>query len=167
MREGLAAAYEAEIPVTIVTEEKADRCRKFVVGHQLEGLIADIVSVRKTSAAYRDLKRSAGMATCFMVGDQIDRDIVAASEAGFSTFYFPGGFEPFWNAGSDIGGARRIDRYDSMISEILIETGHASVLSESPRIEKCPREAVHQSYASLPRNRGSWPSFVGMGNRQM
>jgi putative hydrolase of the HAD superfamily len=129
VREGLVAAYEAEMPVTIVTEESAERCRKFIVGHRLEGLIARVVSVRKTAAVYRDLKRSVATASCFMVGDQIDRDIVAAAAAGFSTFYFPGGFVPFWNAGLDIGEARRIDRYDTMVSEILTETGRVSASS--------------------------------------
>jgi putative hydrolase of the HAD superfamily len=126
VREGLVAEYEAEMPVTIVTEEGAERCRKFMVGHRLEGLIAGVVSVRKTEAVYRDLKRSDATASCFMVGDQIDRDIVAAAAAGFSTFYFPGGFVPFWNAGSNIGEARQIDRYDTMVSEILADTGLAS-----------------------------------------
>ena len=129
VREGLVAAYEAEMPVTIVTEESAERCRKFMVGHRLGGLIAGVVSARKTAAVYRDLKRSVATASCcFMVGDQIDRDILAAAEAGFSTFYFPGGFVPFWNAGSGIGEARRIDRYDTMVSEILTETGRTSAL---------------------------------------
>jgi putative hydrolase of the HAD superfamily len=126
VREGLVAAYEAEMPVTIVTEESAERCQKFMFGHRLEGLIDKIVSVRKTEAVYRDLKRSDATARCFMVGDQIDRDIVAAAAAGFSTFYFPGGFVPFWNAGSDIREARRIDRYDTMVSEILADIGRAS-----------------------------------------
>jgi putative hydrolase of the HAD superfamily len=126
VREGLVTAYEAKMPVTIVTEESAERCRKFMVGHRLEGLIAGVISARKTSAVYRDLKRSVASASCFMVGDQIDKDIVAAAAAGFSTFYFPGGFVPFWNADSDIGDARRIDRYDTMVSEILTGSGRAS-----------------------------------------
>ena len=79
VREGLVAASEAEISVTIVTEENAERCRKFVVGHRLAHLIGGVVSVRKTAAAYLDLKRTVGTARCFMVGDQIDRDIVAAA----------------------------------------------------------------------------------------
>ncbi len=126
VREGLVAASEAEISVTIVTEENAERCRKFVAGHRLDHLIGGLVSVRKTARAYLDLKRTVGTARCFMVGDQIDRDIAAAAAAGFTTFYFPGGFVPVWNAGSDIGKARRIDRYDTVISEILAETGRAS-----------------------------------------
>ncbi|MGY4473708.1 HAD family hydrolase [Bradyrhizobium sp. USDA 3364] len=122
VREGLIAISKAGVPVTIVTEEKAERCRRFVSGHGLEHLIGEVVSVRKTSQAYLDLKRGVGSARCFMVGDQVDRDILAAAAAGFSTFYFPGGFVPYWNADVDVGEAKRIDRYDAIVPDILAET---------------------------------------------
>ena len=32
----------------------------------------------------------------FMIGDQLDRDIVPAARAGYVTIYFPGRFMPFW-----------------------------------------------------------------------
>jgi putative hydrolase of the HAD superfamily len=126
VREGLAAAAAAGIPVTIVTEESVERCRKFVAGHGLGCLIGNVVSVRKTTPVYLDLKRGAGKARCFMVGDQIDRDVVAASAAGFSTFYFPGGFAPYWNADLDIGKAKQIDRYDAIVPDIIAETARVS-----------------------------------------
>ncbi|WP_076862049.1 HAD family hydrolase [Bradyrhizobium mercantei] len=122
VREGLIAISKAGVPVTIVTEEKTERCRRFVSGHGLEHLIGEVVSVRKTSQAYLDLKRGVGSARCFMVGDQVDRDILAAAAAGFSTFYFPGGFAPYWNADLDMGEAKRIDRYDAIVPDILAET---------------------------------------------
>jgi putative hydrolase of the HAD superfamily len=31
-----------------------------------------------------------------MVGDQLDRDIAPAKEAGLTTIYFPSGFKPKW-----------------------------------------------------------------------
>jgi putative hydrolase of the HAD superfamily len=130
VQEGLAAAAKAGTSVTIVTEENAERCRKFIGGHHLSRLIGDVVSVRKTVAAYLDLKRDVGKAKCFMVGDQVDRDTVAAAAAGFSTFYFPSGFTPYWNSDFDIGEARRIDRYDAIVPEILAETGHASASAQ-------------------------------------
>jgi putative hydrolase of the HAD superfamily len=34
-----------------------------------------------------------------VVGDQLDRDIAPAQNAGFVTIYFPGGFRPKWQAG--------------------------------------------------------------------
>jgi hypothetical protein len=70
----------------------------------------------KTTEAYLELKRDARSASCFMVGDQLDRDIKAAA-AGFSTFYFPGGFAPYWVAGIDTSGTRRIARFDAIVPE--------------------------------------------------
>lgn len=121
VHEGLVAAGQAGIPVTIVTEEKADKTREFVTGHRLGHLIVDVISVRKSPAAYADLKRTAGNVACFMVGDQIDKDVVAAAAAGFSAFYFPGGFSPFWNSKIEIGQARRIQRYDEVVAAIISE----------------------------------------------
>lgn len=119
VREGLLAVMRARIPVTIVTEERAERCREFVSGHRLDGVIGDIVSVRKTHEAYADLRRKAGPGRCFMVGDQIDRDIVAAVAAGFSTFYFPGGFTPYWTSNHDATETTRIDRFDAILPVVL------------------------------------------------
>jgi putative hydrolase of the HAD superfamily len=38
---------------------------------------------------------------CFMVGDQLDRDIALAKHAKFHTIYFPGGFKPSWTPTED------------------------------------------------------------------
>jgi putative hydrolase of the HAD superfamily len=130
VREGLVAVGEGGIPVTIVTEERVERCCRFVAEHRLEELIFEVVSVRKSTAAYLNLKQKTGAITCFMVGDQIDRDIVAANAAGFFTFYFPGGFAPYWNADFEIGEARQIKRYDAIVPEMFAEIERAS---HSPR----------------------------------
>jgi putative hydrolase of the HAD superfamily len=119
VREGLLAVTEARIPITIVTEERAERCRTFMAGHQLDHLIDDVFSVRKTKDAYAELKRNVSPRRCFMVGDQIDRDIIAAAAAGFSTFYFPGGFAPYWASRLDTIETTRIDRFDAIVPEVL------------------------------------------------
>jgi putative hydrolase of the HAD superfamily len=122
VREGLLAISKANIAITIVTEERVERCRKFLTGHRLENMIADVVSVRKTTEAYLDLRRSVATGRYFMVGDQIDRDILAAAAAGYSTFYFPGGFAPYWASELDTCKTRRIDRYDAIVPDVLAET---------------------------------------------
>jgi putative hydrolase of the HAD superfamily len=86
-------------------------------------MVSDSISVRKTIEAYLDLKRKAGGGRCFMVGDQIDRDVSAAAAAGFSTFYFPGGFAPYWIADLDTSGTRQIDRYDAIVPEVIGAAG--------------------------------------------
>ena len=121
VREGLLAISEANIAITVVTEERVERCRQFLTGHRLENMITDVVSVRKTTEAYLDLRRSAVTGRYFMVGDQFDRDILAAASAGYSTFYFPGGFAPYWASELDTSKTRRIDRYDAIVPYVLAE----------------------------------------------
>lgn len=87
----------------------AEQYREILAGQRLAAMIGDVVSVRKTTEAYLDLKRRVDSGRCFTVGDQIDRDISAAAATGFSTFYFPGGFAPYWISDLDTSGARQID----------------------------------------------------------
>jgi putative hydrolase of the HAD superfamily len=84
-------------------------------------VITDAVSLRKTTDAYLALKVEAQCDRCFMIGDQLDRDIQAASAAGFSTFYFPGGFTPYWVRDLDTSNTRQVSRYDAIVPEILAE----------------------------------------------
>lgn len=123
VREGLLAVATAHVPIKIVTEASAERCRKHLVDHQLATMVSDVISLRKTTDAYLQLKRKAGGGRCFMVGDQIDRDVTAAAAAGFSTFFFPGGFAPYWVTGHDASGATRIDRYDAIVPEVVGRDG--------------------------------------------
>ncbi|WP_316234541.1 HAD family hydrolase [Bradyrhizobium sp. SZCCHNR1020] len=122
VREGLLAISEANIAITIVTEERVERCRQFLAGHRLENMVTDVISVRKTTEAYLELRRNAATGRYFMVGDQMDRDILAAAAAGYSTFYFPGDFAPYWASELDTRMTRRIDRYDAIVPDVLAET---------------------------------------------
>ncbi|MGN8118784.1 HAD family hydrolase [Labrys sp. 22185] len=56
-----------------------------------------IIEGRKTPELYqRVLSLTRALAPAYMVGDQLDRDIKPAKDAGLSTIYFPGGFRPRW-----------------------------------------------------------------------
>jgi putative hydrolase of the HAD superfamily len=73
VREGLLAISSARIPITVVTEERLERCRKFLVGHRLDSVITDAVSLRKTTDAYLALKVEAQCDRCFMIGEGLSR----------------------------------------------------------------------------------------------
>lgn len=52
----------------------------------------------KSAALYQRILRFTGMPKrAFMIGDQLDRDIIPAKAAGLETIYFPGGFRPRWS----------------------------------------------------------------------
>src|SRR3546814_1138058 len=76
---------------------RSDRVRRTARAHQLEGLFDRIIEAPKIPRIYQRALRLVGDAsTAFMVGDQLQRDIRPAKEAGLRTIYFPGGFRPHW-----------------------------------------------------------------------
>ena len=54
-----------------------------------------------------------------MIGDQLDRDIRCAGEAGFETFYFPSGFVPYWNRDITHVPDHEIAQFDEIVPFIL------------------------------------------------
>lgn len=57
-----------------------------------------VLEAPKSPEIYHRVLRLTGTPhRAFMVGDQLDRDIVPAKAAGIGTIYFPGGFQPRWS----------------------------------------------------------------------
>jgi putative hydrolase of the HAD superfamily len=115
VREGLEAAALAAVPVTVVTEERLERCVQLIRAHGFESLIRDVLSIRKTVEAFRELKASIGVVHSLMVGDQIDRDIEPPKQAGFETFLFRSAFVPYWNVTQHSTAHHCISQYDELV----------------------------------------------------
>jgi putative hydrolase of the HAD superfamily len=97
VRDGLLALHEAGIIVFVITEGSRDRIIRTARAHGLEGLFDRLIEAPKGRRIYsRALRLLRGPVNGFMVGDQLDRDIGPAKEAGLRTIYFPGGFRPRW-----------------------------------------------------------------------
>ncbi len=97
VRDGLLALHEAGNTVFVITEGGRDRVLRTARAHGLEGLFDRIIEAPKGRRIYsRALRLFRGAVSGFMVGDQLDRDIGPAKEAGLRTIYFPGGFRPRW-----------------------------------------------------------------------
>jgi putative hydrolase of the HAD superfamily len=96
--EGIKVIADSGIPITVVTEERFERCQHLLEHHGIARAISRTVAERKTPSLYLGFKELDPSSTFFMVGDQWDRDIEPALAAGFRAFYFPGGFKPFWNS---------------------------------------------------------------------
>jgi putative hydrolase of the HAD superfamily len=95
---GLELIYRMGIPILVATEGSVDRCRMRLSHWGLEKLVTHVVSGTKTKEFFFRMTRllEAAPENCFVVGDQLDRDIAMASTAGCKTIYFPGGFVPVW-----------------------------------------------------------------------
>jgi phosphoglycolate phosphatase-like HAD superfamily hydrolase len=152
VREGLAGIADMGIPVTVVTEGWLERCRHLLDVHGLSSLVGEVISARKTADALRALKRAAAEKRTLMVGDQLDRDIGAAHDAGFMTFYFPSGFVPYWSTDADRVADHEISRYDEIVPLLgqAATACRAGVVS-SGRLEQQP-SATRRRKGSLRRS---------------
>ena len=97
VQEGLVKLRDKSTPVLIVTEGVAPKVEATAERLNLSGLFDRVLEGRKRPEFYRRILKLVGSpSNSFMVGDQLDRDIVPAKAAGLSTIYFPGGFNPGW-----------------------------------------------------------------------
>src|SRR3546814_1389050 len=116
VREGLTALRKSHSIIFVITEGERDRVRRTARAHQLEGLFDRIIEAPKIPRIYQRALRLVGDAsTAFMVGDQLQRDIRPAKEAGLRTIYFPGGFRPHWELKEQsVQPAFRVDRFEAV-----------------------------------------------------
>lgn len=116
---GLMIIAAAGVPITVVTEERLDRCRHLLDTHRLSTLVGEVLSINKTVEAFREIRRGIGEGPALMIGDQLDRDIRCAGEAGFETFFFPSGFAPYWNRDITHVPDHEIAQFDEVVPFIL------------------------------------------------
>ncbi|WP_119304748.1 HAD family hydrolase [Dongia deserti] len=121
VRNGLVALREAGSVVFIITEGGRDRVLRLARVHGLESLFDRVIEAPKGPRIYlRALRLLRRPANAFMVGDQLDRDIRPAKEAGLKTIYFPGGFRPSWEPNeASVRPDFHIDRFD-MVPRIVL-----------------------------------------------
>jgi putative hydrolase of the HAD superfamily len=119
--EGMAQLSDAGCFVLIVTEAALKRTEATAALLGLEGTFNRVIEGRKRPELYRRVLKLAGSpANTFMIGDQLDRDIVPAKAAGLTTIFFPGGFQPRWlPEEQDVRPDHRIDRFDQALPIIL------------------------------------------------
>jgi len=98
---GLRVAHEHGIPVYVISEGPLDTVRTRLKAHDLEKLTTGALSAQKTRDLYLRLKVRAESHTAVMIGDQADRDIRVAHEAGLRTILILGRFRPRWTNSTD------------------------------------------------------------------
>jgi putative hydrolase of the HAD superfamily len=96
VQEGLRIAHDAGIPVYIVTEGPANVAHSRQVALGIEKYTNGIHSATKTRELYLRLAEKAAPHRAVMIGDQPDRDIRLAHNAGLSTILVAGHFKPAW-----------------------------------------------------------------------
>src|SRR5262249_14799573 len=96
VREGLERLHAAECLVIILTEGARDRVIRTANYHRLTSFDRVVEAKKERRMFSRMLRLKRFRSGAFMVGDQLERDIRPAKEAGMRTIYFPGGFKPRW-----------------------------------------------------------------------
>lgn len=94
---GLNALSESGATVMVITESDKERTERLLVQTGLSKLIVSVIGAKKSVALYVRLSKFRHHSTKWMIGDQIDRDVLMAAQAGMRTAYFPGGFRPWWD----------------------------------------------------------------------
>lgn len=97
VREGLAGLQKANARIVIVTEGPAERCKALLESHQLDATIEVLHVPRKGVVVYKQLVDGSDDRPRVAIGDQIEKDLFPAKEAGFVTVYFPSDLKFRWS----------------------------------------------------------------------
>lgn len=98
VREGLVEFAARGYVMIVVTEGTGPKCNDLLRHYEFENLVDRVIESPKHPDLYRRIcKLGGGADVSVMIGDQLDRDILPAKEAGLVTIYFPGGFKPKWS----------------------------------------------------------------------
>jgi putative hydrolase of the HAD superfamily len=96
--EGLDRLRAAGCLLLVISEGAKLRVERTIERLGLAGLFDRVIEAPKAPELYQRVVSLTGARDrTFMVGDQLDRDIVPARAAGITTIYFPGGFQPRWS----------------------------------------------------------------------
>lgn len=96
--EGLRQMKEFNWQILVVTESAVTRARATAEALSISHFFDRVIEGRKRAELYRRILKLVGSpSNAYMIGDQIDRDIAPAKQAGLKTIYFPGGFKPRWH----------------------------------------------------------------------
>lgn len=97
VRKTLYELHRNGIEIVVASEGNKANLIRNLEAHKLSKFTADLIIGAKEESFFKTLFRRGGSRTPKVcVGDQLDRDIAPAKAAGFTTFYFPGGFRPAW-----------------------------------------------------------------------
>lgn len=96
VRDGLARAAAAGLDVYVLTEGRIEKQRETIAHHGLTGSFTGVFEVTKNTQQFERMNRRFAPARIVMVGDQPDRDITPAVQAGCLAVLIPSKFRPGW-----------------------------------------------------------------------
>ena len=114
IRSGLERLKSARCMVLVLTEGSRPKTLALLEHHGLAGLVNRVIEARKEARLFeRVVTLTKNQPLAFMIGDQLDRDIRPAKQAGTTTIYFPGAFQPKWVPNeAEVRPEYKIDSFD-------------------------------------------------------
>jgi putative hydrolase of the HAD superfamily len=108
VRQGMQLAHRHGHPIYVISEGPLESLRARLRALDLESSIAGALSATKSADLYARLLQRAAPNRAVMIGDQPDRDIQLAHEAGLKTILIESRFKPRWTKAGDASGADAI-----------------------------------------------------------
>ena len=123
VRHGLERLKLAGCKVLVLTEGSRSKALALLEHHKLVDLVDRVIESRKEVRLFeRVLSLTKNPSLAFMIGDQLDKDIQPAQQAGVTTVFFPGGFQPKWHPPeSEVAPDYKVRNFDNAAS-IILET---------------------------------------------
>lgn len=136
LREGVAQGLpELSIlgcRIVVFTEGSRERCDLILRHYDLRKYFDQILEGPKNLETFRrlELLNTSGH-PAIVVGDQLDRDIAPAKQAGMITIYFPGGFRPKWQMDHE----KVLPDYRIQSFEQVVEVARQTWRKEAGRVD--------------------------------
>ena len=100
VQEGFGFLGEMGARVIVLTEGSRDRISRTLDHFGLAGRVRTVLEAKKTSALFARIRASNPGGPAWAIGDQLDRDVLPAINAGFAGIFLEGGFRPHWRPAS-------------------------------------------------------------------
>lgn len=118
--EGLSAARAQSVDVWILTEGAAEKQRERAKHLGIATLIKGVSEAAKTREQFERQKRRFAPAQLYVIGDQPDRDIAPAREAGCIAVLVTGRFRPGWISEAEWSAADHVaETFDRAVAWVL------------------------------------------------
>ena len=122
VEDGLQRLNSAGMVIVVITEASHGKSMQIAIERNIDSYISKIIEAPKHAGLYRRVQKLSGTSSRgYMIGDQLERDIKPAKEAGLTTIFFPGGFAPRWERQDSLAYADYIIGNFTEAAEIIIE----------------------------------------------
>jgi hypothetical protein len=104
--------------------------------HEIEESVDKIICAPKQTGLFRRVKKLATNDTPgFVIGDQKDRDLTPARQAGFITILFPGGFVPKWSMRHGVDPDFIISSFEQAVPIVVAGIEKGAGMARNPETE--------------------------------